>query len=473
MTLCGVKIYIVWMTIWNIEKQSKSLYRSIPEIIERELENGSLNPGDKLPTHRDLADLLGINVSTVTKGYKEAEKRGLITGTTGKGTYVSFDAGYDVSMQHNPKVKGKKLAEFGLVTPHLGIEPDIETSLKKIAKTRDLITFLDYNHPSGLHENRRAGALWAKKYGMGAEAKDVVICAGAQHTLNCALMSCFSVGDRIAVSNLTYPGIKSLSKMLGIILTGIPMDEEGMTKEGLETACKRENIKGLFLMPGVQNPTTSCMSQKRRGEIASVIKRYDLILIEDDAYALTLEKVLPPISSLVPESSIFIAGVSKILGAGLRIAYAIALNPKIRKNLSSAVLNTIWMAPPLNSALISLWIFDGTCDKVMKLKRDEAIKRYNLAKRILSGYKIKGHKTGFFIWVELPDHWTGIAFEDSAKSMGLNVFCSEKFITGDLKVKPAIRVALTCGESVEILEKHLITLRKVLDGDVREDSVVF
>ncbi len=458
------------MTIWKIEDRSKSLYKSIADIIESSLAKGDIIPGDQLPTHRDLADILEVNVSTVTKGYKEAEKRGLITGTTGRGTFISLDAGVDIFMQ-NPGSIGKPLAELGLITPHFGIEPDIVKSLQKLSKTKELTEFMNYTNPSGLPEHKAAGALWAKRYGMDAKTNDVIVCGGAQHALNCILANCFENGDRIAVSNLTYPGMKSLSKMLGISLTGITMDREGMVAKDLEVACKREKIKGVYLMPSVQNPTTRCMSQKRREEIAEVVKKYELILIEDDAYALTLTKVPTPISQIIPDQSIFIAGISKVLGAGLRIAFAVIHNSKLRQAFSRAVLNTLWMAPPLNSALIASWIFDGTAEKVLQLKRKEAKKRYEIAQIVLSGYKIEGSPTGFYIWLELPKNYTGVSFEENAKNMGLNVFCSERFITGDTNVPPAIRVALTCGKDNKVLDKHLRTLRKVLEGEESENVV--
>ncbi len=65
------------MTIYSprLAKDDGPLYKALADAIERDIQGGVLTPGERLPTHRDMADALGMNVSTVTRGYTEAEKR--------------------------------------------------------------------------------------------------------------------------------------------------------------------------------------------------------------------------------------------------------------------------------------------------------------------------------------------------------------------------------------------------------------
>lgn len=92
------------------------LYLHIADTIQRDIFAGKLIPGDQLPSQRDLAIRIGVNVSTVTRGYREAEKRGLITGTVGSGSFISADATTAISMiSSEPQAPG--LLELGLVTP--------------------------------------------------------------------------------------------------------------------------------------------------------------------------------------------------------------------------------------------------------------------------------------------------------------------------------------------------------------------
>jgi len=472
LTLYVVNVIIVCMTIWspNIQSREGPLYKRLADAIEQDIFSGHLRPGRKLPTHRELADLLEINVTTVTRGYKEAEKRGLIGATIGRGTYVSSDAGTNSAMVSlEPHAPG--MIELGLVTPLYHLDPDLNAGLQKLCRRQDTSALLQYGDPAGLPEHRRVGADWAKRFGVEVTAEDIVVCSGAQHALTCALISLFRPGDRIATDELTYPGIKTLAAMLGLRLVPVEMDESGMVAESLDRICRREEIKGIYLIPGVQNPTTTTVSKSRRKALAKIVHHHGLIAIEDDAYDLTRPGIIPPLCTLVPENGVYIAGISKALAAGLRVAF-VAVPPRYRKTLHEAVLNTMWMTPLLNVELVSLWIKDGTVDKVLECKRQEAAKRFTLAGKILSDYSFCGIPTGFFIWLSLPMPWTGAQFEQRMRGLGVNLFGAEKFTVGDASAPAAARISLTGTRSLDELSTGLQLIKRVLAGDLQPEGTV-
>ncbi|MCP4118498.1 MAG: PLP-dependent aminotransferase family protein [Desulfobacteraceae bacterium] len=459
------------MTIWipEIDKETKGpLYRNLADSIERDIYAGTLRPGHRLPTHRELADELGMNVSTVTRGYREAESRGLISGTVGRGTFVASDAVTSTPMvSSEPYSPG--MIEMGLINPLVFMDPDLNQGLKRLARRRDPGVFMNYSDPRGLPEHRAVGALWAARYGFDARAEDVIVCSGAQHALTCCLSGLFRSGDWIATDHLIYPGMKTLAALLGVRLVPIEMDSEGMVAESLDMACRRNDIKGLYLVPGVQNPTTTTMSGARRDEIAGVAAKHGLIIIEDDAYDLTGPAMQLPVTVRNPENSVFIAGVSKAMAPGLRVAFMI-VPKKFRRPLSEAVLSTIWMTPPLNVELVSMWIKDGTADRVVAAKRAEAEKRFRIAGTILEDYPFAGLPTGFFIWLTLSEPWTGATFEAKAREVGINLFSAEKFTVGGAVAPPAVRLSLCHTEALADLKKGLTLIREIL-ANTHLDSV--
>jgi DNA-binding transcriptional MocR family regulator len=472
LTLCGVNVIIVCMTNWipHIQSSDTPLYKQLADTIEQDIFSGRLQPGDKLPTHRDLADLLKMNVTTVTKGYKEAERRGLIAGTVGRGTYVASDAGSSTSMvSHEPHAPG--MIELGLVNPMYHLDPDLAAGLKQLCRKRDISTLMHYSDPGGLPEHRVVGAEWANRFGLEVSSNSVMICSGAQHALTCTLSGLFRPGDRIATDSLTYPGMKTLASMLGLRLVPVEMDKSGMVAESLDRICRREQIKGLYLMPGVHNPTTTTIPEFRRESLAKVVIRHDLIVIEDDAYDLTRPGVIPPLSALIPGNGIYIAGISKALAAGLRVAF-IVIPQKYRRPIREAILNTTWMTPPLNVELVSMWIRDGKADKVIDLKRKEAAKRFAMAGKILRDYSFTGQATGFFIWLSLPAPWRGLIFEQRMRELGVNVFGAEKFTVGDAPAPAAARISLTGTKSIDELAAGLQLIKRVLDGELQADFPV-
>ncbi|WP_250645541.1 PLP-dependent aminotransferase family protein [Salidesulfovibrio onnuriiensis] len=442
------------------------LYKELADSIERDVCSGRLCPGQKLPTHRDLADALGINVSTVTRGYREAERRGLVAGTVGRGTYVASDATTASAMVSvEPLAPG--LAEMGLVTPLYEHDPDASEALLRLGRRKDLARFLKYTDPAGLRTHREAGVQWAAHYGLKATPEDMVVCAGSQHALSCSLNALFAPGQRIATDSLTYPGIKSLASMNGLRLAPIPMDEQGMTPEGLDTACRRDDIHGLYLMPDFHNPTALSMPESRRDALAEVALRHNLLLMEDDAYALTCERPGRPMAARMPDRSVHFSGVSKGFWAGLRVAFLTAAKP-LRRKIVEAVLNTIWMAPTLNAELVSMWIADGTAEKVLQAKKREAAARMDIAREVLPRGAVHGQPSGFFIWLELPEPWTGTRFEARAREAGINLFCAEKFVVGDAPAPRAVRLSLTGARTHGDLRAGLEKLRDVMDGNYAE-----
>src|SRR5215216_7916486 len=78
------------MTMWlpNLDGRRSPVYRAIADAIDEAVQNGSLRAGMRLPPHRDLADHLGVTVTTITRAYTEAARRGLTTGHVGRGTFI-------------------------------------------------------------------------------------------------------------------------------------------------------------------------------------------------------------------------------------------------------------------------------------------------------------------------------------------------------------------------------------------------
>ncbi len=438
-------------------------YIALADRLEQDVRSGVVLPGDQLPTHRDLADALRVNVSTITRAYQEAERRGLISGTVGRGTFVSADACAVLDMLR-PEGLQKDMIELGLVLPLYIEDGNPAQILKQLSRDGHLHPYMKYTEPAGLPEHRAAGAQWVQRFGLNVSPEQVVVTAGAQHALACCLLACFRPGDRIAVDPLTYPGFKSVAVMLGIRLVAIAADEHGMIPEALATACRRDEIKGIYLMPGVQNPTAVHMPLKRRKELADSILRHRLLLMEDEAFGHTCSKRTTALSALAPLNSIFIASLSKVLYAGLRCAFVVS-EDRYRALLVRAILNTLWMVPPLNSAIVAESITSGFMEKTLAAKQKEAARRNALAAETLDGFQYRGMPSGYFIWMQLPESWRGPELEVRGRQLGMNLFSAEKFAVGGIAAPSAIRISLTGPASRAELAKGLESLAELLHRD--------
>lgn len=452
--------------MWDLKiiDTDKSLYIAIADAIERDIRLGILKGGHKMPTHRDLAKKVGVNVTTVTRAYKEAEKRGLITSTVGRGTFITSDLGNNPSLINTEKSENK-LIELGLVLPLYSMEPDISPVIAKVLHKGNPNQYMTYIPPQGLYRHRQAGSTWIKRFGVAAEAEDIIITAGAQHALNCIFSSVFQPGDHIAVDCLTYPGVKTAARRCGIHLEGVPMDREGMLPPELEAVCRRSEIKGIYTVSAIQNPTNSAMSEQRRIALARIIKKHDLLLIEDDLYRCLATEAVPPLTQLVPEQSIYIAGISKTFYAGLRICFT-AAPERFRSRISQAVVDTMWMAPALNAELACECILSGTADEILALKRTEIRKRARLMEERLTGYDFRYIPNSMFAWLKLPEYWSSNAFEKIAGENGVHMISSEKFTVGSIVSPDYIRLSLTGADTMAEFEIGLGIILKLLNREI-------
>ena len=129
----------------NTKDLTPPLYKSLAQLLENDIQNGTLNPGDKLPPQRELADFLDLNLSTITRAFKICELKGLISGTTGKGTYISSD------VQTSPlllSTLNEDYIDMGAAFPLYEQNKYIIDLIKKLIKKTNIENFLQYSPPS-------------------------------------------------------------------------------------------------------------------------------------------------------------------------------------------------------------------------------------------------------------------------------------------------------------------------------------
>ncbi|MFZ5965663.1 MAG: PLP-dependent aminotransferase family protein [Bacillota bacterium] len=445
----------------KIEKGNKPLYIALVDALELDIKSGILKPGEKLPPQRELADRIGVNLSTVTRAFRVCELKGLISGVVGRGTFVASDV--KVSLSLVGQDKASNIIEMGQVLPLYIADKNTAAMVKTFLQDMDMQRLIRYPEPAGHLNHRAVGAEWLRRFNINALPEEILITPGSQNALANCLLTLFSQGDRIAVDSLTYPGIKTLAALHGIRLVPIEMTREGMSPQGLLNACKNEDIKGIYLMPEVQNPTTCSITQNCREQIADIIRKYNLVMIEDDAYGYTGNVENTPISAFVPNQGIYIGGTSKLLGPGFRISF-VRVPEVYREAMKKGLLNTAWMASPITAELVSRLIITGKAESIVEEKRKEAHKRNDLAIKVLSQYNVAYRSCGFFQWLFLPNSWQGREFEFCAREAGVQVFCAEKFAVGSGQVPSAVRISLSGPDTIDELEKGLDILKRILEN---------
>ena len=452
------------MTKWmpDLDSRTGPRYLAIADALEGDIAEGRIKAGGRLPTHRDLAWNLGVTVGTVSRAYAEVERRGLVNGEVGRGTYVrgpapatsfDFDETAGAAAPINLSVSAP---------PSGGLQGLIGPTLEAIAKDPDAAALLGYQPHAGRPEHRAAGAEWLARRGLQVPPGRVIVTNGANHGVNVALIATTRPGDRILTERLTYAVIQPIAKMFGLRVDPVATDRDGLIPEAVDAACRTGDAKALYCIPTIQNPTTTIMPETRRQAIAEVAQRHDLAILEDDIFALLAESAPPPIVSYAPDRGYYITGLSKTVAPGLRVGY-VAGPAQAVDRLAAAVSTTCVMASPLSAEVATRWIREGTADRIVANHRREMAARRDLARKILAAWETDCPQGSLHLWLHLPEPWRSMDFVAEAKLKGVLIAPAEAFAIGRRETPDAVRIGIGLPRDRVSLETGLRILADLLD----------
>jgi DNA-binding transcriptional MocR family regulator len=415
------------MSNWvpRIAGRSGPKYRAIAEALAEDVQRGMLQPGTKLPTHRELAVALGVTIGTVSRGYAEVQRLGLVSGEVGRGSFVGGEPG--LSTLGEKADQSSALVDLSLNYPATaGVEDAAVRNALATVGRRPLRGLLGYQHSGATPEQRIAAAKWIAYSDLTPAPDDLILTCGAQHALVVALSSICEAGDTVATEALSYPGIRALSLMLGLRLKGLATDDKGIIPDAFKAACETAQIRALYTIPTLHNPTTATMPVSRRTEILDIARRHDVIVVEDDVYGFLAPNRPPSMAKLMPEQAVYITSVSKWIAAGLRIGFLIPPR-KMLARMSAMLRTTVWMTAPPMLECFRVMVESGDAVKVAKARLAEARARQALATKALKGFEYKTDLNAAHIWLKLPEAWADQDFVGKARQRGLLVLASDAF----------------------------------------------
>jgi DNA-binding transcriptional MocR family regulator len=428
-------------------------YLQLARLLEHAIAQGSLRAGDRLPPQRRLAELLNIDLTTVTRGFAEARRRQLIEARGTLGTFVAA-----------PKVELTQSIDLSMNIPPPPADGEMEALLRRgmsqVLMRTDADLLMTYHLGGGSSTDRNAGARWLKPMLGRIDIERVVTCPGAQSALAALILALTQPGDAILMESLAYPGLPMAATQLGRRIETVAVDESGMRPDSLEDACRKYNARLIYLNPTLQNPTTRTMPEKRRLEIVGVAARLNVKIIEDDPYWPLADNAPPPLARLMPEQVFYVSTLSKCLSPGLRTAFVALADMQSQHDFLSA-LRTFSLTSPLTATLVTQWIHDGSAAELLAGVKAESHARQRMATGTLSGATSGTANQGIHVWLTLPSYWRALDLCAAARGHGLVVAPSAAFYTGH-NPPNAIRISLGGCRSRVQLEAGLRKLSSLL-----------
>ena len=385
---------------WNpvLGDDASALYERLIRALERDIASGVLQPGTRLPPQRLLAGRLDLSLGTVMKAYVEAERRGLVAGHVGRGTFVQPGEHLDVE-----DLAGETI-DLSVNTIPLGPATSaLAQALGQPRRRSETRSLLEYAPAGGSEATRRACSRWLREVAaLDVDWNSIQVTNGAQHALSLALQAHCASGSTVLCEELTYYGVRTAADLLGLRLHPVEIDHEGLRPDALDAAAAETGAACVYVMPTLQNPTTATMSAERRRQIIEVARRRGLSIIEDDNFAVFASPRPEALAAIAPDITTYVGGVAKTLAPGMRIGFLVAQDRGIQMRVSAALTATVFALPQMVAATFADWVDDGTASSIVAEVVAEVGKRSDLVRGLLAGIEVKGFG-GPHLWLPMTE----------------------------------------------------------------------
>jgi len=442
-------------------------YRAIADAIRVATINGELRPGDYLPTHRALADQLGVTAGTVSRAYAIASNWGLITARVGAGTVVN---GPEEKKSTDPWVIGQPISriDFGLLYPARLTDVSLQERcfgrpFAGLGQELFRRTFTGYSPELGHEDQRETGAEWLRSAGIEASSGEVFVTDGGQSAFMTIFSALLRPGASLLVEELPYLGVKQLCAAMRINLVAVSSDKEGMIVDQLRNRALTSGAQVMLVTPTLQNPTGARMGSQRREQIVEVARELHLNIIEDATFDRLYVDNPPALVTLAPELTFHVASFSKMTLPTMRAAF-VKIPAERMPHFESLRHSLNIGGPSLQAEIVCRWIQAGYATELCLWQRHEIDRRWKVAAEKLPELLKFDAIPAPFAWSVLPDAWRASDFAVHLRQQNVTVIEAFHFSIGRASVPEAIRISLTTPSSNEVFEQGLAIIRQVLDA---------
>ncbi|MGG0453983.1 PLP-dependent aminotransferase family protein [Priestia megaterium] len=404
---------------------SKQIYLSIIDHIR----SGLLEEGTQLPSVRDLSKQLGVSLVTTVKAYQKLEKEGFVTSIQGKGTFINAECKGDIRKSNTSSLSWQlsvqdylprsQFAQFFQVTEKInlsssmidpGLLPNqyLGREVNRILSENPRI-MSQYGGVQGDADLRTEMCNYLRKLGVLTTPESILVTSGSQQGLNLIAQTFIGPGDVVIMEAPTYPGAIDVFRGRGALILTVPVDEEGMRADILQSLCDKYKPKIIYTIPTFHNPTGIVMSGKRRKEILNIAQSFQSLVIEDDPYSEIYFNRKPPASLKSMDEYghvIYVKGLSKTLSPGCRIGI-LAASGSIFTRLLAAKANADLGSPLITQKVILPFIQSRKMkDHIKKLRTALKIRRDLVLDLLLehapSDISWMVPEGGLNLWITLP-----------------------------------------------------------------------
>lgn len=460
-------------------------YEALAADIEASIRSGALKPGDRLPSVREASRARHLSPATVFEAYYRLEAKGLVTSRPRSGYYVASRpraATPEPAQRHVPTDGARPVAVSDLVLDILGAAsardvvplgsafpsplwfplPRLGRLLGQVAPRLDPWSTVDAL-ALGSPDLRRQIALRYHLDGAHVPPEAVLITQGALEALNLCLAATCHPGDVVAVESPCFYGCLQALERQGLRALEIATDpREGIDLAALEQAFRTHRPSACWVMTNFQNPLGSTMPDAKKRALVALCARFEVPLIEDDAYAELYQGTQRPAASKAFDEDGWVlhcSSFAKSLVPGYRVGWCAPgrfLDALVRQKLSASLATSL----PAQLA-IAAFLSGGGYERHLRglrstLKQLREAYREALSRAFPAGTRISRPGGGYFLWVELPASVDTLDLWRDARAAGISIAPGAMFSPG-----PAYRHCLRINAGHPLDARALAAIRQL------------
>ena len=404
-------------------------YEELADLIAGLVTQGTLLPGSRAPSLRDISRQQRTSLTTALQAYRVLEDRGVLEARPQSGFYVARAAvALPVPATSRPSSKPTEVALSGLMmqmlehasdprfaplgcaipSPQLLASGKLDRCLARAARVKG-VQHNTYSALRGEASLRVEIARRALRWGQALSPNDIAITCGCTEALAVALSAVARPGDTIAIESPTYFGLLQVLRALGLKALELPTDaRSGIAVNALRDALQSRRVQACVLASSFNNPLGCTMPETNKLAVLKLLAQHRVPLIEDDVYGdihFGDERPRPFAALDRHDNTIYCGSFSKTLAPGYRIGW-VATGRHMARVLESKFSTTL-CGPVLPQVALAEFLASGGYDhhlrRLCRAFADTLRRMVQVIEQAFPpGTRVSQPEGGFVLWLELP-----------------------------------------------------------------------
>ncbi len=396
----------------------------LAERIEADVAGGDLVGGERLPSVRQLADIVSLAPNTVATAYRRLADRGVVVSRGRLGTFVLERP--PLGHYAAPAVPPGSI-DLASGNPDVRLLPDLGPHLPRSGRSTL------YTDPFVVPELHDAARAWLA--GQGVSSDRVAVTSGALDAIERVLAAHLRAGDMVAVERPGWSAVTDVVRALGMRVVGIDTDDRGMIPDSLGE--RLGSLDAVVVTPRAQNPLGSAFDDERRADLARTLSANpEVLVIEDDHCGPVSGSELITLGRGRRRWAL-VQSMAKTLGPDLRLALVTGDDMTLDRTVGRFSIGPGWVSRILQLTVASMLSDSGVASLLNRAEQSYRSRREALVDGLRrSGIHGATGRSGLNVWVPVVSEQSAI---DAAAQAGFAVRAGAPF---DSRT-PAIRITVS------------------------------